>query len=107
EGFDVLATTDATKVAAFANEERGFYGVQWHPEVKHSDHGQQVLENFLHKGAGLASDWNSGNVIAEQIERIREQVGDARVISALSGGVDSAVSTALVHKAIGDQLTAV
>ncbi|MGH3688706.1 MAG: glutamine-hydrolyzing GMP synthase [Microbacterium sp.] len=107
EGFDVLATTDATKVAAFANEERGFYGVQWHPEVKHSDHGQRVLENFLHKGAGLASDWNSGNVIAEQIERIREQVGDARVISALSGGVDSAVSTALVHKAIGDQLTAV
>ncbi|MEV4773962.1 glutamine-hydrolyzing GMP synthase [Microbacterium sp. LWO13-1.2] len=107
EGFEVLATTDATKVAAFANEERGFYGVQWHPEVKHSDHGQRVLENFLHKGAGLAADWNSGNVIAEQVERIRAQVGDARVISALSGGVDSAVSTALVHKAIGDQLTAV
>ncbi len=107
EGFEVLATTDATKVAAFADEERRFYGVQWHPEVKHSDHGQHVIENFLHKGAGLPADWNSDNVIAEQIERIREQVGDARVISALSGGVDSAVSTALVHKAIGDQLTAV
>ena len=64
EGFEVLATTEATKVAAFANEERGFYGVQWHPEVKHSDHGQRVLYNFLHTGAGLASDWNPENVIA-------------------------------------------
>src|SRR5690606_37306057 len=107
EGFEVLATTDATKVAAFANEERRLYGVQWHPEVKHSDHGQAIIENFLHKGAGLPADWNSDSVIAEQLERIREQVGDACVISALSGGVDSAVSTALVHKAIGDQLTAV
>ncbi|SJN27522.1 GMP synthase [glutamine-hydrolyzing] [Microbacterium esteraromaticum] len=107
EGFEVLATTNATKVAAFADEDRRFYGVQWHPEVKHSDHGQAIIENFLHKGAGLPTDWNSDNVIAEQIARIREQVGDARVISALSGGVDSAVSTALVHKAIGDQLTAV
>jgi GMP synthase (glutamine-hydrolysing) len=107
EGFEVLATTPATSVAAFANVDRSLYGVQWHPEVKHSDHGQEVIENFLHKAAGLANDWNSGNVIAEQVDRIREQVGDARVISALSGGVDSAVSTALVHKAIGDQLTAV
>jgi GMP synthase (glutamine-hydrolysing) len=81
--------------------------VQWHPEVKHSDYGQRVIENFLHRAAGLPADWNSGNVIAEQVERIRAQVGDARVISALSGGVDSAVSTALVHEAIGDQLTAV
>ncbi|PKI92294.1 GMP synthase (glutamine-hydrolyzing) [Actinomycetales bacterium SN12] len=107
EGFDVLATTEATKVAAFANEERRLYGVQWHPEVKHSVNGQAIIENFLHRGAGLPADWNSDNVIAEQTERIRDQVGDARVISALSGGVDSAVSTALVHKAIGDQLTAV
>ncbi|MGF6823903.1 GMP synthase (glutamine-hydrolyzing) [Microbacterium sp. ZKA21] len=107
EGFEVLASTDATPVAAFANTEKCFYGVQWHPEVKHSDHGQEVIENFLHKAAGLAADWNSGNVIEEQVARIREQVGSARVISALSGGVDSAVSTALVHRAIGDQLTAV
>ncbi|MBS1905607.1 MAG: glutamine-hydrolyzing GMP synthase [Actinobacteria bacterium] len=107
EGFEVLASTGATQVAAFADEERRLYGVQWHPEVKHSDHGQEIIENFLHKGAGLAADWNSGNVIAEQVERIRAQVGDARVISAMSGGVDSAVSTALVHRAIGDQLTAV
>ncbi|MGU3357922.1 MULTISPECIES: glutamine-hydrolyzing GMP synthase [Microbacterium] len=107
EGFEVLARTAATPVAAFANDVRKFYGVQWHPEVKHSDHGQNVLENFLHKAAGLPADWNSGNVIAEQVERIRQQVGSGRVISALSGGVDSAVSTALVHKAVGDKLTAI
>lgn len=107
EGFEVLASTADTPVAAFGSTEKGLYGVQWHPEVKHTDHGQEVIENFLHKAAGLASDWNSGNVIDEQVARIREQVGSARVISALSGGVDSAVSTALVHKAIGDQLTAV
>ncbi|MGO2467879.1 MAG: glutamine-hydrolyzing GMP synthase, partial [Microbacterium gubbeenense] len=89
------------------NAEACFYGVQWHPEVKHSDHGQTIIENFLHKAVGLPADWNSGSVIEEQIAKIREQVGSARVISALSGGVDSAVSTALVHRAIGDQLTAV
>ncbi|WP_261165267.1 glutamine-hydrolyzing GMP synthase [Microbacterium sp. Marseille-Q6965] len=107
EGFQVLASTAATPVAAFGNAESCLYGVQWHPEVKHSDFGQRVIENFLHKAAGLPSDWNSGNVIDEQVARIREQVGSARVISALSGGVDSAVSTALVHRAVGDQLTAV
>ncbi|MDT0179896.1 glutamine-hydrolyzing GMP synthase [Microbacterium sp. ARD31] len=107
DGFEVLARTAATPVAAFANDARKLYGVQWHPEVKHSDHGQRVLENFLHKAAGLPADWNSDNVIAEQVEKIRAQVGTGRVISALSGGVDSAVSTALVHRAVGDQLTAV
>lgn len=107
EGFDVLASTSATPVAAFGSDERRLYGVQWHPEVKHSDYGQNVIENFLHKAAGLAADWNSGNVIAEQVERIRAQIGSGRVISALSGGVDSAVSTALVHEAVGDQLTAI
>jgi GMP synthase (glutamine-hydrolysing) len=107
EGFEVLASTAATPVAAFGNAEKCFYGVQWHPEVKHSDYGQKVIENFLHKAAGLPADWNADNVIAEQVERIRQQIGSARVISALSGGVDSAVSTALVHRAVGDQLTAV
>lgn len=106
-GFEVLASTEATPVAAFGNAEKCFYGVQWHPEVKHSDYGQDVLVNFLHKAAGLPADWNSGNVIAEQVARIREQVGTGRVLSALSGGVDSAVSTALVHEAVGDQLVAV
>jgi len=106
-GFEVLARTGATPVAAFGNDARRMYGVQWHPEVKHSDHGQRIIENFLHKAAGLPADWNSGNVIAEQVDRIRAQVGSGRVLSALSGGVDSAVSTALVHRAVGDQLVAV
>jgi GMP synthase (glutamine-hydrolysing) len=106
-GFEVLASTETTPVAAFESVEKRIYGVQWHPEVKHSAQGQEVLKNFLYQGAGLKPDWNSGNVIAEQIERIRKQVGDARVICGLSGGVDSAVAAALVHKAIGDQLTAV
>jgi GMP synthase (glutamine-hydrolysing) len=107
EGFEVLASSDATPVAAFASDERKLYGVQWHPEVKHSAHGQAVLENFLHKAAGIPADWNSGNVIAEQVERIRAQVGTGRVICGLSGGVDSAVAAALVHRAVGDQLVCV
>jgi len=107
EGFDVLASTATTPVAAFESKERKIYGVQWHPEVVHSDQGQLVLENFLYVAAGIEPTWNSGNVIAEQVAKIRAQVGDARVICGLSGGVDSAVAAALVHKAIGDQLTAV
>ena len=107
DGFDVLASTETTPVAAFESAERRIYGVQWHPEVKHSEHGQRVLENFLYQGAGIEPTWNSGNVIAEQVEKIRAQVGDARVICGLSGGVDSAVAAALVHKAVGDQLVAV
>ena len=107
EGFQVLASSASTPVAAFANDERKMYGVQWHPEVKHSEFGQAVLENFLHRAAGIAADWNAGNVIAEQVERIRAQVGSGRVICGLSGGVDSAVAAALVHEAVGDQLTCV
>ena len=105
--FDVLASTETTPVAAFESKARKIYGVQWHPEVKHSEQGQKVLENFLYKGAGIEPTWTSGNVIAEQVEKIRAQVGSARVICGLSGGVDSAVAAALVHKAVGDQLTAV
>lgn len=106
-GFDVLASTSTTPVAAFESKEKKIFGVQWHPEVKHSPEGQKVLTNFLYEGAGLKPNWNSGNVIADQVAKIREQVGDARVICGLSGGVDSAVAAALVHKAIGDQLVAV
>jgi len=106
-GFEVLASTETTPVAAFADSARKIYGVQWHPEVKHSQFGQNVLENFLHKAAGIPADWNSGNVIAEQVEKIRAQVGSDRVICGLSGGVDSAVAAALVHKAVGDQLVCV
>lgn len=107
EGFDVLASTTSTPVAAFGNDARRLYGVQWHPEVKHSAHGQAVIENFLHRAAGIPADWNSSNVIDDQVAVIREQVGSGRVICGLSGGVDSAVAAALVHRAIGDQLTCV
>ncbi len=107
EGFSVLASTETTPVAAFESREKKIFGVQWHPEVKHSPEGQKVLTNFLYDGAGLLPTWNSGNVIADQVEKIRDQVGDARVICGLSGGVDSAVAAALVHKAVGDQLVAV
>jgi GMP synthase (glutamine-hydrolysing) len=106
-GFAVTASTDATPVAAFENSETRMFGVQWHPEVVHSDFGQRVLENFLWNGAGIAPDWTSGNVIDEQVAAIREQVGDDLVICGLSGGVDSAVAAALVHKAVGDQLICV
>jgi GMP synthase (glutamine-hydrolysing) len=107
EGFEVLASSASTPVAAFASDERKLYGVQWHPEVKHSSFGQAVLENFLHRAAGIPADWNSGSVIAEQVARIRAQVGSGRVICGLSGGVDSAVAAAIVHEAVGDQLTCI
>ena len=107
EGFEVLATTAGAPVAAFANEEKCLFGVQWHPEVKHSAYGQQVLENFLFKGAKLEPNWTTGNILEEQVDRIRKQIGDARVICGLSGGVDSAVAAALVQRAVGDQLTCV
>ncbi|MFW6774122.1 glutamine-hydrolyzing GMP synthase [Nocardioides sp. CPCC 205120] len=107
DGFAVLASTDVTPVAAFEDTERRLAGVQWHPEVLHSEHGQEVLERFLVDIAGCRQTWTMVNIVEEQVERIRAEVGDARVISALSGGVDSAVSTALVQRAVGDQLTAV
>jgi GMP synthase (glutamine-hydrolysing) len=107
EGFDVLASTAGAPVAAFANEAKALFGVQWHPEVKHSTFGQTVLENFLFKGAKLEPNWTTGNIVEEQVERIRRQVGSAKVICGLSGGVDSAVAAALVQRAVGDQLTCV
>ncbi len=107
QGFRVLATTPGAPVAAFENREQRLFGVQWHPEVKHSEHGQTVLEHFLYDGAGLAPDWTPSSIVDDQVALIREQVGDARVICALSGGVDSAVAAALVQKAVGDQLTCV
>lgn len=107
EGFNVLATSTGSPVAAFEDRARRLFGMQWHPEVKHSPLGQHALENFLYRGAGLRPDWTAGNVVAEQVERIRAQVGDGRVICGLSGGVDSAVAAALVQRAVGDQLTCV
>ncbi|MGY0234711.1 glutamine-hydrolyzing GMP synthase [Longispora urticae] len=106
-GFTVTATSEGAPVAAFEDVSRRFAGVQYHPEVKHSAHGQTVLEHFLYDIAGLTPEWTSANVIEEQVAAIRAQVGDKQVLCALSGGVDSAVAAALVHKAVGDQLTCV
>jgi GMP synthase (glutamine-hydrolysing) len=107
EGAAVTATTRVTPAAAFEAPERGIYGVQFHPEVIHTPHGQEILEHFLYDACGAKPTWTMGSVIEQQVASIREQVGDARVICALSGGVDSAVAAALVHKAIGSQLTCV
>jgi GMP synthase (glutamine-hydrolysing) len=106
-GMKVTASTAGAPVAAFEDDERRLYGVQWHPEVMHSTFGQRVLENFLYRGAGLSGDWTAANVVDELVGAIRGKVGDSRVLCALSGGVDSSVAAALVQKAVGDQLTCV
>jgi GMP synthase (glutamine-hydrolysing) len=107
EGFTVTASTGVVPVAAFEDDARRLYGVQYHPEVMHSTHGQQVLEHFLYRGAGISPSWTSAGIVDEQVAAIRAQVGTKRAICGLSGGVDSAVAAALVQKAIGSQLTCV
>ena len=107
KGFKVLARTAGAPVAAFEDLGRKLAGVQWHPEVLHSQWGQQVLEHFLFNIAELTPDWTPENMVTEAIDSIRAQVGDRRVLCALSGGVDSAVAAALVQRAIGPQLTCV
>jgi GMP synthase (glutamine-hydrolysing) len=106
-GFTVTARTPRAPVAAFEDPAHRLAGVQFHPEVVHTPYGQRILERFLHEIAGIAPTWTPAGIIEEQVARVRQTVGDARVICALSGGVDSAVAAALVHKAIGDQLTCV
>ena len=106
-GFTVTASTSGAVVAAFENQEQRMFGVQWHPEVLHSSFGQQVLERFLYEGAGIEPSWTTSNIIDDLVADIRAQVGDRHVLCGLSGGVDSAVAAALVHKAVGDQLTCV
>ena len=106
-GFIVTSSTAGTPVASFENRERRLAGVQFHPEVMHSEQGQRVLESFLHDVAGCAPSWTMASVIDEQVARIRAQVGTGRVICGLSGGVDSAVAAALVQRAVGEQLTCV
>lgn len=106
-GFEVLASTPGAPVAAFVDTRRKLAGVQWHPEVRHSPWGQQVLRNFLFNVAGLQPVWSTENIIEREIAAIRAQIGDGRAICGLSGGVDSAVAAALVQRAIGDRLTCV
>ncbi len=106
-GFRVTATTAGAKVAAFEDLGRRLAGVQFHPEVLHSPHGQDVLKHFLYAVAGCRPTWTMLNIVEEQVERVRAQVGGKRAICGLSGGVDSAVAAAVVHRAIGDRLTCV
>jgi GMP synthase (glutamine-hydrolysing) len=106
-GFEVLASTHDLPVAAFRELGAPVFGVQFHPEVAHTPRGDEILSNFTFRICGCEPDWTAGSFIDEAVERIREQVGDAHVICGLSGGVDSSVAAALVHRAIGDQLTCI
>jgi len=106
-GFDVLAASSASPVAAMEDRRRGFYGVQFHPEVVHTPKGMDVLRDFLFRGCGCRPNWTPASIIEEQVCLIREKVGAAKAVLGLSGGVDSSVAALLVHKAIGDQLTCV
>ncbi len=106
-GFEVSASTADTPVAAMGHSAQKLYGVQFHPEVVHTPRGQELLECFLYQICGCSGDWNMGSFVERTVHEIREQVGDKKVLCALSGGVDSSVAAALVHRAIGDQLTCV
>jgi GMP synthase (glutamine-hydrolysing) len=106
-GFRVVATSEGAPFAAFADDSRRYYGLMFHPEVVHTPHGAQLLRNFTHEVAGCSGGWTMAGFRDAQIARIREQVGDGRVICGLSGGVDSSVAAVLIHAAIGDQLTCI
>jgi GMP synthase (glutamine-hydrolysing) len=107
EGARVTASSPSTPIAGFESAARGIYGIQFHPEVLHTEHGTEILKNFLYRVADAPPVWTAAAVIEEETARIREQVGRERVLCGLSGGVDSAVAALLVHKAVGDQLTCV
>ncbi|KMT23284.1 glutamine-hydrolyzing GMP synthase [Clostridium cylindrosporum] len=107
EGFKVIASTDSCTNAAMANEEKNLYGIQFHPEVKHSQYGQDILKNFLFEICDLKADWSMSSFVEDKIKEIKELVGDKKVICGLSGGVDSSVAAVLVHKAIGKNLTCI
>jgi len=106
-GFQVIAANESTPIAGMADEGRRFYGVQFHPEVTHTLKGRQIIARFVHDICGCAGDWNMPDYIGEAVDKIRAQVGSEEVILGLSGGVDSSVAAALIHRAIGDQLTCV
>ncbi len=107
EGFDIIATTKDCPVAAMANVSKKLYGVQFHPEVKHTLFGEEMIRKFLYDVCEVKGDWSMSSFAEEKIKAIRELVGDKKVLCAFSGGVDSSVAAVLVHKAIGDQLTCV
>ena len=106
-GFKLMASTDTCPIAAMADEARGFYAVQFHPEVTHTRQGTKILQRFVHDIAGCGADWNMPDYVDEAVRKIKDQVGKEEVILGLSGGVDSSVAAALIHRAIGDQLTCV
>jgi GMP synthase (glutamine-hydrolysing) len=107
DGFATVATTDGALVAAMEDRDRALYGVQFHPEVAHTPRGGEILKRFLYDVCGAVPGWTSHSIIESQVEAIRAQVGEGRVVCGLSGGVDSAVAAALVHEAVGDQLTCI
>jgi GMP synthase (glutamine-hydrolysing) len=107
DGFETVAATDNAPVCAIQNVERNLYGVQFHPEVNHTPRGETLIDNFVRQVCGCSGTWTPGRIIDDAVARIREQVGDEHVILGLSGGVDSSVAAALIHRAIGDQLTCV
>ncbi len=107
KGFRVVGTSDGAPLAAIADDERKFYGVQFHPEVVHTPHGMALIHNFIHRVAGCGGDWTMHTFRQQAVEAIRAQVGKGRVICGLSGGVDSSVAAVLIHEAIGDQLTCI
>src|SRR5437763_754281 len=106
-GFTALASSTASPVAAFEDRDRGIYGIQFHPEVVHTPYGQEILTRFLTEVCGCEASWSAASIVEDQVGRIRQQVGDGRVICGLSGGVDSSVAALLVHRAVGEQLTCV
>ena len=107
EGFRVIASTDTCPVAAMENADRKFYGVQFHPEVVHTQFGDRILKNFLYDICGCTGEWTMANFVQESVKALKERIGDRKVLCALSGGVDSSVAAVLVHKAVGDNLTCI